>query len=352
MASSLLQVETIYLEPRAAELPRGREILDRFPDARVVEVASHWRIPELNGDDTRVDEWNRTKRSVLVVGTKKTWTFRENGRSADYIGPGFANGCAMSCAYCYVARRKGSANPITLYVNVEEGLVALRRFAAKLPPKTPSQTDPSLWTFDIGENSDVSFDATLGGTVRDVVHAFREIPNAKATFATKFVNREMLGYDPQGSTRVRFSLMPAPMAKLLDVRTSPVAERIAAISDFVEAGYEVHLNLSPVVIYDGVREAYRELFRQLDDTLSPEAKAQLRAEIIFLTHNAGLHETNLRWHPKAEDVLWRPDLQEAKVSGTGGDNVRYRHGMKGRAVASFRELLAREMPYLDVRYAF
>lgn len=36
-----LAVDTIYVERAAAELERGREVLARFPDARLVEVASH-----------------------------------------------------------------------------------------------------------------------------------------------------------------------------------------------------------------------------------------------------------------------------------------------------------------------
>ena len=94
------------------------------------------------------------------------------------------------------------------------------------------------------------------------------------------------------------------------------------------------------------------MFEQIDDVLDDRAKAQLAAEVIFLTHNAQLHEVNLRWHPKAEDALWRPDLQEAKISNTGGENVRYRHGYKGRLVEEFRHLAARHLPYCPIRYAF
>jgi spore photoproduct lyase len=138
----------------------------------------------------------------------------------------------------------------------------------------------------------------------------------------------------------------------LDVRTSPISERIAAIDDFVAAGYEVHLNFSPVVVYDGWQAEYAARFQQVDDVLSPEAKAQLAAEVIFLTHHAGLHEVNLRWPPRAEALLWTPETQEAKVSQGGGASVRYRTGLKGRLVAELTELLARRMPYCRVRYAF
>jgi DNA repair photolyase len=146
--------------------------------------------------------------------------------------------------------------------------------------------------------------------------------------------------------------MPHAMSRLVDVRTSPVAERIAAIDDFVEAGYEVHLNLSPVIVAEGWLDAWAELLDELEDTLRPATKAQLKAEVIFLTHNEQLHEVNLGWHPRAEEVLWRPDLQETKVSQQGGINVRYRRGFKGEQVRAFTGLVAERLPSCAIRYAF
>lgn len=57
--SELLDIRRISLEPAAAELPRGREVLARFPGAQLVEVESHHRIPELYGDETNVRRWVR-----------------------------------------------------------------------------------------------------------------------------------------------------------------------------------------------------------------------------------------------------------------------------------------------------
>ncbi len=111
--------------------------------------------------------------------------------------------------------------------------------------------DPTAWVYDIGESCDCSLDARLSDNVRDLVELFRDLSTAKASFATKHVNRELLDWDPQGRTRVRFSLMPQSDSRLLDLRTSPIADRLAVIDDFVEAGYEVHLNLSRVVVRDG-----------------------------------------------------------------------------------------------------
>jgi spore photoproduct lyase family protein len=349
----MIDVRRIYYEAAAADLPRGKEILARFPGATLVEVESHHRIPELYGDETNVARWVRIKREALVLGVKKSLTARPNGRSADFIAPSTANGCAMACAYCYVPRHKGYSNPITVFANIDKISGYLRRHASRQGTKTtPNECDPHAWVYDIGENSDCSVDARLSDNVRDLVELFRSLPGAKASFATKHVNRDLLTWDPQLGTRIRFSLMPHADAKLLDIRTSPIAERIAAIDDFVAAGYEVHVNFSPVVVRDGWLADWAELLDQLDAGLGPAAKAQLAAEVIFLTHNRDLHQVNLGWHPQAEQLLWRPDLQQGKRSENGFWNVRYRTGAKGGYVAALTGLIAQRTPYCRVRYAF
>ncbi|MGU3475101.1 spore photoproduct lyase family protein [Methylobacterium sp. D48H] len=353
LTRDLLDIRTIYHEPTVGDFLLGRDILARFPDAARIVVPSHWNIPELHGNAGSVEDWVRIKRSTLVLGVKKGLAMRPNGRSAHFIAPSTSNGCAMACAYCYVPRRKGFSNPISLFVNLEQACAAIARHAGRqgrLPE--PDPIDPEHWVYDIGENGDLSVDAAVSDGVRALVALFRTLPNAKASFATKAVNRDLLAYDPQGKTRVRFSLMPARIARIVDVRTAPIAERIAAIDEFVAAGYEVHANFSPVILYEGWEADWRALFAEIDATLSDAAKAQLKCEIIMLTHNADLHAVNLGWHPKAEDLLWRPDIQEAKVSEGGGTNLRYRAGWKGRWLARFKALLAETMPYCTVRYAF
>ncbi|MFE3627191.1 spore photoproduct lyase family protein [Streptomyces goshikiensis] len=352
-ARRLLSVREIRAEPAAADSPRGRQVLARFPDAEIVPVDSHWGIPDLHGNAGNVDRWVRIKSEVLVLGEKKTLTTRPNGRSADWIAPGPANGCAMACAYCYVPRRKGYANPITVFTNIERIIAHISRHVARLGSKTEAnQCDPTAWVYDVGENSDCSVDALISDNVADIVRAFARWPSAKASFATKFVNPDLLLLDPRGRTRVRFSVMPQEDSKLLDIRTSPVESRIAAAGDFLEAGYEVHFNLSPVVLRPGWESDWALLLRQMDDVLPAAVKDQAAAEVIMLTHNEDLHELNLGWHPRAEDALWRPDLQEPKRSENGSWNVRYRGGVKSGAVETMRTLVTRHAPWLRIRYAF
>ncbi|WP_086772131.1 spore photoproduct lyase family protein [Streptomyces bobili] len=352
-ARRLLPVREIYAEPAAAASARGRRIIARFPEARLVEVASHWRVPGLHGNEGNVERWVRVKGETLVLGERKTLSTRPNGRSADWIAPGPSNGCALACAYCYVPRRKGYANPITVFTNLDRIIAHLGRHIARQGPKRePNQCDPTAWVYDIGENGDCSVDALVCDNTADLVRAFRHWPTAKASFATKFVNPDLLALEPRGRTRIRFSLMPEIDARLLDVRTSPVAARVAAAADFLDAGYEVHFNFSPVVLRPGWREAWGDLLRHLDDVLPERVKRQAAAEVIMLTHNRELHDVNLGWHPRAEQVLWQPDLQQAKRSENGASNVRYRNAIKAEALSALRDLVGVHAPWLRIRYAF
>jgi len=75
----LLQIRRIYAQPAALELPRGQQILARWPGADVVLVDSHWNIPDLHGDETNVPRWSRIKTEALVLGIKKSLTVKTNG---------------------------------------------------------------------------------------------------------------------------------------------------------------------------------------------------------------------------------------------------------------------------------
>ena len=124
------------------------------------------------------------------------------------------------------------------------------------------------------------------------------------------------------------------------------------MNDFYAAGYEVHLNFSPVIHYEGWQADYAQLFDELADELSPSVKAQLGPEIMFLTHNGKLHQINFGWHPKGEELIWNPDLQETKYSQMGGRNLRYKRGFKAGLVDEFTEFLGERLPECRIRYAF
>ena len=331
---------------------RADGIIRRFPGAEVVPVESHWKIPELFGSDPA--DWTKTKRENLVLGVKSGLSHTKNGRSADFIATSNSNGCLSSCQYCYVSRRKGGSNPLTIFVNIEQIADSIRRHQRKLGPKPePNQCDPAYWTYDIGCNADLSLDALVCDNPGYLVREFATMEYAKATFATKTVNDDYwTKLDPQGRTRIRYSLMPQRVARYVDIGTSPMSERIASINNLIEAGYEVHLNFSPIIPYGGDvwRHDWVELWREIDDTLTERAKSQLQCEAFFLTHSEALHDLNMRWNPKGEEFLWSPTLQVPKK--TAPDLVVYDYNWRRGELERFKRGVEKYLPYCPVRYSF
>jgi spore photoproduct lyase len=328
----------------------AEKIIARFPDAEIETVESHWRIPQLFEADA--NDWMRTKREVLVLGVKSGLTHQKNGRSADFIAASSSNGCLSSCQYCYVARRKGGSNPLTIFVNIEEIAASIRKHQKKLGAKTePNQCDERFWTYDIGCNADLSADSFVCDNPGFLVREFATMEFAKATFATKTVHDDYwLSIDPRGKTRIRYSLMPQRAARYVDIGTSPISERIQSVNRLVDAGYEGHFSFAPIIVYENWRADWRELWREIDDMLSAKAKSQLKCEAFFLTHSAALHDVNMQWNPRGEEFLWKPQLQVPKK--TAPDTLVYDYNFRRRELADYEADLAKHLPYCPVRYSF
>jgi spore photoproduct lyase len=171
------------------------------------------------------------------------------------------------------------------------------------------------------------------------------------SFATKYVNVNLINYNPENKIRIRFSLMPQSMSDKLEPNTSKIIDRIKAIDAFVDAGYDVHINFSPVIVAGDWLEQYRNLFTMVNDYV--DYKDVVKAEVIFLTHNEGKHRYNLRHNLAGEEeYLWVPTIQENKISQYGGENIRYRHDLKRGFIQSFINLHDEIIPWNKIRYVF
>lgn len=283
-----------------------------------------------------------------------TLKVKDNGRSADFIIPSFTIGCELVCTYCYVARHRNIGNPLEEYTNLPAILDAIKKHHDSLGSKnTPNQCDPDYWTYDIGESTDCLTPANIETTNQIIQYFDRYLPNAKPTFATKVGNVNKLTDVNDRRARIRFSLMPERVRKITEPVTSSIYSRMMAIQKAFDLGYEVHVNFSPVILYDGWVNEYIDLMKELDSTLSDEVKNQLKAEVIFLTHHSKLHSKNLDVFPEAEKMLWRPGLQEFKLNQREDQCVRYQaRRVKSVVRDKFIGLMSENLPYCKIRYIF
>lgn len=231
-------------------------------------------------------------------------------------------------------------------------LDAIDTHALKLGPKQkPDQTHDKYWTYDFSCNEDFILHAKHHPW-QQVFNFFKKHPHAFGTAATKYVNKTLLDFEPDRKIRIRFSLMPQEYSTVLEPNTSLIIDRIKAINDFYKAGYDVHVNYSPVIAVPGAKKLYAELFQQVDKHVEDDIKPNVKAEIIFLTHSEKMHEYNSEVAKEAENLLWQPELQEPKTSSYGGKNLRYKWQAKQRMLINFKAMLGYILPWQEIRYAF
>ena len=278
---------------------------------------------------------------------RKSFTIRHSGRSTDFISPSFGHGCLYNCSYCYMKRHKDKG--LSVATNTGDILTHINNHAYFTPVDKPNQTHAQFTTYDISCNEDFALHAKYHDWER-IFEFFRDHPIAMGSFATKYVNPDLTTFDPQGKVRIRFSLMPQKMSDIHEPHTSKIIDRIKAIDAFIDAGYAVHINYSPVIFYKGWLDDYADLFDMVDSYV--DYKSQVLAEVIFLTHNFKKHIVNVGRHPQTEVTLWRPELQEVKQSQYGGENVRYKLGVKGKFIQQFKELHNSKIPWNKIRYIF
>ena len=282
---------------------------------------------------------------------RKTFTIRPSGRSTDFISPSFGYGCLYNCSYCYMKRHKPEG--LTVATNIGDILTAINNHAMFAVVDKPNQTHESLVTYDISCNEDFCLHAKFYDWKR-IFDFFKNHPRAMGSFATKYVNKNLLEYNPEGKIRISFNLMPWMVKKLLEPKTTPIHIILQAIYDFLDAGYEVHLNFSPVVVYENWLDDYLWLFKTVENYAKLDGwdNEKVKAEVIFLTHNINKHFYNLDNGLKGEELLWKPEIQEGKISQYGGENLRYKHNLKAEYIKQWTELHNEIINWNKIRYCF
>ena len=282
-------------------------------------------------------------------------TIRESGRSSDYIAPNFVHSCLANCAYCYCLHTAKRDKKVLVYSNTSAILSEINRhvnFTAVWDEnlKKPNQTHKELVTYDLGCNTDIPLHYKFID-YKAIVDFFYNHNKAFGTFATKFVNDELLKYNVK-NLRIRFSLMPQSLSKFLEPNTSKIIDRIKAIDRFIEAGYDVHINFSPIVVYNTWLKDYTELFKLINKHV--KNKEIVKAECIFLTHSTKKQQLNIfdNIDKKALELLWNPELQEEKINSFGGKRIRYKRRLKQQFITEFTKLHDSIIPWNTIRYIF
>lgn len=277
---------------------------------------------------------------AIKYQTTRSLDTKPNNNSANAIAPNVIYGCFGGCVntYCYMSRYNGKR--VFVNTNVLDIVSSVFQWAETYD-KVPDQQDPVYKMVDIACNTDlVLMQKHMPVDLKSYLAMYDSHPEINTTMATKYPSLLKLDVnDFEKKPRVRVSLMPQSYSDILEPKMQKIESRIHDINRLKELGWEVHINYSPVIIYKGFVEEYRNLFSMVKDIAGEN-----KCEVIFLTN----HKLQM---DKSQDLAKELMKHSNEVKNSSGV-MRYPLDFKSKGIAVFKREYSNFFNPNTIRYIF
>lgn len=246
-----------FFEKEALEYPAGRRAFKLLKElgVEVMFAGSHNRITGIPGKTPR--EAYLEGKKTLVVGVRKTMDFQSCKPSANYQLP-LVTSCPGMCEYCYLNTTLGKKPYIRIYVNTDEILEQAR--------SNIESRKPQITSFEGAATSDPLPVEPYSGALAKTIEFFGTQEYGRFRFVTKFTNVEsLLKLNHRGHTRVRFSINARSVIENYEGSTPRLIQRLDTAARIYEAGYPLGFIIGPIIAFQGWREEYSQMFKQLKE---------------------------------------------------------------------------------------
>lgn len=369
---------TLFIHKSCLNSELANRLKTANPNHKVLPITTNTQV--MNGDYNLIsinpkDRFKQKKKFLALLKREAKWNIDCNGRSTDFL-PSLMmeQGChKFGCSYCYTERNYPN-NFLKLYNDlfkvvdlaqaIDDNQDAMEaKFFAENKKRFERSRDSKhnqYITIDLGCDSDVVTSNSV--TVTDdyhghIVDAMNRVADSTKSIMTSFATKSaeidpfILGCKNPSKHRIRLSISPEHHRQVLEQNTSKIIDRLNAVNKLVDSGFEVHINLSPIVVTRNFVEEYRDLLSIINDSLTTRAKNQMAYEIIFLTHSEKLFEPMSCSVPKAHDMMVNGPLKLVPkwnkpnvLSYSRQDKTSLKEVMKG--------LITKITPYSRIRYMF
>ncbi|MBP3707286.1 MAG: spore photoproduct lyase [Clostridia bacterium] len=328
--------QAVFFEKNIEDYELGKNLIKKYKEKNVpfFEIENHNNIDELRKKEN--SEFKNLKRN-LIIGVRKTHKYVENHKVSDFLVPYTSSGCTAMCLYCYLVCNFNKCSYLRLFVNREQML-------DKIISKA-SQSERNL-TFEIGSNSDLILENTITNNLVWTIENFSNTNKGMLTFPTKFDMVEpILNLNHNGKIIVRMSVNPQNIIKEIEVGTSSLKNRVAAINKLAEAGYKIGILIAPVIFVENWKFEYEELIKFLQDELFQTAKSKVFFEVIFMTYSYVHKMINADAFPEKLSLY-----DKDKMTMRGYGKYAYKKELKQEGEIFFRTLLQKYFPQNNILY--
>ncbi|HHJ38712.1 MAG: DNA photolyase [Methylothermaceae bacteria B42] len=320
-------IETIYIDSAAADHPRTRVILQRFPGARKIECEHYGEVFNPKAQNFRLQK----HRPALILARKSKNLVLEApigyniGGVNNFYFSHMLN-CLYDCRYCFLQGMYRSANYV-LFVNYED-------FEQEIIQARQRLAGEPVYFFS-GYDCDSLALEPVTGFIQYFLDTFKKLPDAWLEIRTKSTQiRMLLEHAPMDNIITAFSFTPAPIARALEHRVPSVEKRLAAMAALQEQGWPLGLRFDPLIYQEDYRQQYRDLFSQIFKILHSESLHSVSLGVFRLPEKYFARLRNL--YP--DEPLFAGPLERRERM------VAYRHELEAEMIDFCRQELLHYLP--------
>jgi spore photoproduct lyase len=254
-------IETLYIEQAILAHQRVREIIARFPQARIIHCERYSEVFNPKAQNFRLQK----QHPALILAEKYkhfTLPIPEGygiGASQNYYFSHMLN-CLYDCRYCFLQGMYQSAHYV-LFINYEDFQQEIRELCQTVP------TEPVC--FFSGYDCDSLALEPITGFAEHFLPFFETIPNAWLELRTKSTQiRSLLNREPLSRCIVAFSLSPEDIAQKLEHKAPPLQRRLDAMLKLQQHGWSIGLRFDPIIYHDNYQQDYHALFERVFSLLN------------------------------------------------------------------------------------
>lgn len=252
----------IYVEKAVRNHPRTKEILAKFPGARVIFISHYKDVFCRSGQNCVLQR--RTQNLILAAkegngiyhGSPVCQSF---GNDYFYYTSCIMN-CIYDCEYCYLKGMYPSAN-IVMFVNIEDIFAQAEQILK-----------------EHGMYLCVSYDTDLPALehIAGYVRAWNRFAaahqdNLTVEVRTKCADTYFLKNTEQAPNMIyAFTLSPESIAHTYEHHTPSFRQRLCCAADAVRAGCQVRLCFDPMLYISGWQRQYEDMFEEVFRTIAME----------------------------------------------------------------------------------
>ncbi|MGB2579887.1 spore photoproduct lyase [Elusimicrobium simillimum] len=250
----------IFIDAAVKDTPLAVRAVKMFPLANVTVLDKKRQV----GDK---DYSKRTK--TLYISEEKFDFIKRCPCTAGAAGCGYnlvnlGFGCVYECAYCFLQQYQ-NLHAVMLPANIDS-------FLEKIDCAALNKGPFERIRIGSGEFTDSLVFDHITQYSTDIINFFRTRPHIDFEFKTKSVNIDnILAQEPCENIVVGWSVNTPKIIETVEFLTPNLPTRLAAAKKVAAAGFGVAFHFDPVIIYDGWQEDYKNVIKQIYDTVGHAA---------------------------------------------------------------------------------